>query len=178
MITVLLALLLSTSALSEEPSATLPDSPSQLKDRIPQASAVEVFSLDPTPNLAPKERAFQGYRVLGSTIVGAGRSRAALLSALALEMRPHDPKGIRLACSEPTYGIRLNVGPDTLDIVLDYTCGDVATYRGSTLPCSCRPTGSARAHLNRALTSAHIPRFTDPLSRLSLIHISEPTRPY
>ena len=100
-----------------------------VRDAILAAPNVEVFVLEPrmTYQAGPGALTFHSWRVCGRFAVTDPSSASALRQAIAQDLRAG--KGEVYACEVlPDFGVSFWGGPRSIDVLLDYGCGDVSAY--------------------------------------------------
>jgi hypothetical protein len=122
------------------------------------ADSFELFSLDPSMRgwpATPGQRIFNGYRVLGSTIVTDSQTRSDISAALKAGIRASD--GNEAACFEPRHGIRVTQANTVTDYIICFECKVVEVWRDEKRITSLPTTRSPQPVLDRVLQTAGVP---------------------
>jgi hypothetical protein len=127
------------------------------------ADRFELFSLDPSMRgwpATPGQSLFNGYRVLGSTIVSDPQTRTEIGAALKAGIR--DSNGDEAACFDPRHGIRVTHGATVTDFIVCFECLQVEVWRGGKKIAHLSITASTAPVFDQVLESSRVPLAPKP----------------
>ncbi len=139
--------------------------PDKVKEALDKAESFDLYSLDPMRGKGDKvpEGGFQGYKVLGKTIVKDADTRKKLVAAL--EKGIAENKGEVAACFNPRHGIRVTHDGNTYDLVICFECLSATVYAGDKADSNFLVTKSPQSAFNKVLTDAKVPLPKEPTDK-------------
>ncbi len=134
--------------------------PERARAILEKASQVELLSIGHYPAPARPAGNFQGWPVIGKTIVSDPDARKRLIAAL--EKGVVENKGDTMKCFNPRHGIRVTHDGITADLLICFECFQIMVYVSGEKEQRVLVTDSPARVFNLMLQEADIPLAREP----------------